>query len=179
MREFWNKVNKAILGGVTAVVVLVLNYLGWCFGPKENVPMWVVWLILIGCYAVCVFIYAFTSKSVEITYVLPKVKSIRHTEGKIIFLLEKNDLFMQGAYVTIAYQDEDDLIEIVLGLGYVETVNPQGNMQVVFIRVADDSQAKKIISEVSDKKSYRNAIKIKPTVQRKSIEEDLCSWGTF
>lgn len=179
MKDFWSRVNKIILGGITVVVTFLLGFLWWLFGPQDTVPMWVFSIAIIVGYCACIVVYAFASKNVEITYVLPKVKSIRHNENKIIFLLEKNELFMQGAYVTIAYQDEDDLIEIILGLGYIETVNTQGNMQVVFIHEVDDPQVKKIISEMSDKKSYRNAIKIKPTVQRKSIEEDLNSWGTF
>lgn len=166
MGEFWSKVNKVVLGGITVVVVFLLGFLWWLFGPQDTVPMWAFSLAIIIGYGVCVVVYALASKDAEVTYVLPKVKSIRHDESKIILLLEKNELFMQGAYVTIAYQDEDDLIEIVLGLGYVETVNLQGNMQVVFISVADDSQVKKIVSEMSDKKSCRNAVKIKPTVQR-------------
>lgn len=179
MRDFWSKVNKAVLGGITAVVFFLLGFLWWLFDPQDTVPMWAFSITIIAGYGACVAVYALASKNVEVTYVLPKVKSIRHSENKTIFLLEKNDLFMQGAYVTIAYQDENDLIEIVLGLGYVETVNTQGNMQVVFISVTDDPQVKKIISEMSDKKSYRNAIKIKPTVSRKSIEEDLNSWRSF
>jgi len=132
MREFWDKANKVILGGITVVVTLALNFLGWYFGPNAQVSMWIVWLVLIGSYFVCVFVYAVASRDVEITYVLPKVKAIRNNESKIIFLVEGNDLFMHGAYVTITYQDEDDEIEIILGLGYVETINSQGNMQIVF-----------------------------------------------
>ncbi|MEY8312752.1 hypothetical protein AALA61_12350 [Oscillospiraceae bacterium 42-9] len=179
MREFWNRVNKIILGGITVIVTLALNFLGWCFGPNASVPMWVVWLILIGSYIICIFVYALASKSSTVTYVLPRVKSIRHNDKKIIFLLEKNELFMQGAYITIAYQDEDDLIEIILGLGYVETVNPQGNMQVVFINQVEDQQATDIIKGLSDKKHSRNAIKIKPTIQKTFLEEEINLWGTF
>lgn len=179
MSEFWNKVNKAILGGITVVVTLILNYLGWCFGPKASVPMWVVWLILISCYAICVLVYAFASKDIKTVYILPRVKAIRNNDGKIVFLLEKNDLFMQGSFVTIAYQDEDDEIEVILGLGYVETINSQGNMQIVFQSTVSNNQADDIVNKLSNDKHYRNAIKIKPSVSKNSIREDLNSWETF
>ena len=179
MKDFWPKVNKVVLGGITVVVFFLLGFLWWLFTPQDTVPMWLFSVTIIVGYCVCIVVYAFSSKNIEITYVLPKVKSIRHNDSKIIFLLEKNELFMQGSYVTIAYQDENDLIEVILGLGYVETINTQGNMQVVFKSISEDSQVKKIITEISDKKTYRNAIKIKPTVQKKFIEEDLNSWGTF
>ena len=179
MKDFWNKVNKVILGGITVIVIFLLGFLWWLFGPLDTVPMWLFSLTIILGYAVCIFVYAFASKNVEVTYVLPRVKAIRHNENKTVFLLEKNELFMQGAYVTIAYQDEDDAIEITLGLGYVETINSQGNMQIVFQTIVSDPQVKQIISTLSDKKHCRNAIKIKPTVRKASVEEDLNTWGTF
>lgn len=172
MKDFWSRLNNVVLGGITVVVVFLLGFLWWLFGPQDTVPMWLFSISIIIGYSACVVVYALASKNVEITYVLPKVKSIRHNENKTIFLLEKNELFTQGSYVTITYQDEDDLIEIILGLGYVETINTQGNMQIVFRRVVDDPQVKKIISEMSDKKHHRNAIKIRPTVQQKFVEED-------
>ena len=179
MKVFWNKVNKAILGGITAVVVFLLGFLWWMFTPQDTVPMWVFSVTIILGYAVCVVVYALASKNVEVTYVLPKVKAIRHNDKKTIFLIEKNDLFMQGAYTTIAYQDEEDTIEVTLGLGYVETINSQGNMQVVFQEILNEPQVEKILAELCDKKHYRDAVKIKPTVQKKYIEEDLSTWGTY
>ena len=179
MKDFWNRINKAVLGGITAIVFFLLGFLWWMFTPQDSVPMWVLFLSIIAGYAASVIAYAVASRKAEITYVLPKVKSIRCSDIKTIFLLEKNELFMQGAYVTISYQDEDDLIEVVLGLGYVETINSQGNMQIIFIRQSDDQQAKDIIAGLSDKKHCKNAIKVKPTVLKASVEEDLNSWGTF
>lgn len=173
MKEFWNRINKAILGGITAIVFFILGFLWWLFDPRDTVPMWAFSLAVIVGYIACVLVYAIASRNIEITYVLPKVKSIRCTESKIIFLLEKNELFMQGAYVTITYQDEDDLIEVVLGLGYIETINSQGNIQVVFIKPSESQQATDIIQKLDDKKHYRNAIKIKPIVQRSYFEEEL------
>lgn len=179
MKEFWEKVNKVILGGITFAVGFLLGFLWWIFKPEDSVPMWLFSIAVIIGYTSCIIVYAFSSRSTKVTYVLPKIKAIRHSDNKIIFLLEKNELFSQGAYVTIAYQDEDDLIETTLGLGYVETINSQGNMQIVFHKTIDSSQVKEIISNLSDKKQSRNAIKIKPTVSKKHVEEDIISWGTF
>lgn len=179
MKKFWSRVNKVVLGGITVIVFFLLGFLWWLFDPQDTVPMWAFSLAVIIGYAACVIVYAVASRNVEVTYVLPKVKSIRHTGSKIIFLLEKNELLMQSAYVTIAYQDEDDLIEVVLGIGYVETINSQGNMQVVFIKQVGDPQAMSIVSSLSDKKHCKNAIKIKPAVQKTFIEEDLNLWETY
>ena len=179
MREFWKNINKVILGGITAVVAFVLGFLWWIFSPKDSVPMWLLCLAVILGYVACIIVYALSTRSENITYVLPKIKAIRRSEENTIFLLEKNELFSQGAYVTIAYQDEDDSIETTLGLGYVETINSKGNMQVIFQKIVDSSQVKEIISSLSDKKQFRDAIKIKPTVFKIHAEEGIDLWERF
>lgn len=179
MKEFWKNIDKAVLGGITVVVVFLLGFLWWIFSPQDSVPMWLFSLAVIVGYASCIVVYALSAKSTKVTYVLPKVKTIWRSESKITFLLEKNELFSQGAYVTIAYQDDDDSIETTLGLGYVETINSQGNMQIVFQKIVNSSQVNEIISNLSNKKQSRDAIKIKPTVSKNHVEEDIISWGTF
>ena len=79
---------------------------------------------------------------------------------------------MQGAYVTIAFQDEDNELETILGLGYVETINSKGNMQIIFQKQSSEPTASDIISKLTDKKVYRHSIKIKPTIQKFFIEEE-------
>ena len=111
MNEFLEKIKQSVLGWVTVIVTIVLGFLWWCFDPQKLIPMWLLSIVIILGYTVCILVYAFASRNRKITYVLPEVKSIRHTANGTIFLVEKNDLFAQGAYVTVAYQDEDDEIE--------------------------------------------------------------------
>lgn len=179
MKEFLENIDKVVLGSITVVVIFLLGFLWWIFSPQDSVPMWLFSIVVIIGYVSCVVVYALSVKSKKITYILPKVKTIWRSESKIVFLLEKNELFSQGAYVTIAYQDDDDSIETILGLGYVETINSQGNMQIVFQKIMDSSHVDEIILNLSNKKQSRNAIKIKPTVSKKQVEEDIISWGTF
>lgn len=179
MRAFWVRANKVVLGGITVIVFFLLQFLWWLFDPAKPVPMWVLFLVIIGSYVACLVVYGVTSKDIKITYALPEVKAICDNDGKIVFILEKNELFTQGAYATIAFQDEDSQLESLLGLGYVETINSAGNMQVVFIKKSTTPQAEDIISKLTSRKSIRKAVKIKPTVQRTTVEEDVMSWGTF
>ena len=179
MKEFLENIDKVVLGSITVVVIFLLGFLWWIFSPQDSVPMWLFSIVVIIGYVSCVVVYALSVKSKKITYILPKVKTIWRSESKIVFLLEKNELFSQGAYVTIAYQDDDDSIETILGLGYVETINSQGNMQIVFQKIMDSSHVDEIILNLSNKKQSRNAIKIKPTVSKKQVEEDIISWETF
>lgn len=170
MKEFLSRINNIILGGVTVIVTLLLGFIWWFFEPEDQVPIYVPVLIIIIGYGVCMVVYAMASKNVEITYVLPKVISIRQVDSKIIFLVEKNELFAQGTFVTIAYKDKDDKIETDLGIGYVETINSEGNLQVVFLDNQFDSQILEIISKASDKKCYRDSIMIKPTLPNNILD---------
>ena len=86
--------------------------------------------------------------------------------------MEKNELFTQDSYATITYQDEDDEIETILGLGRVETTNEQGNLQFVFEWQSDAPQAKKVLASLSDAKRHRNALKIKPAISKSLIERN-------
>ena len=179
MGKILEHINKMILGSVTVIVTLALGFLWWMFGPDVLVPMWVVSLIIIAAYAVCVIVYAIASQKVNVTYVLPAVKGIFRSSDRLIFLVEKNDLFMQGAYVTIAFQDEDNELETTLGLGYVETVNSKGNMQIVFQKQSNEPIVSDILLRLTDTRRCRNAIKIKPTVQKFFVEEGLTQWENY
>ena len=63
-------------------------------------------------------------------YRLPKVIKIVKAKKSIIFIVEKNELFNQGSYATVCYQEDDEDIETVIGLGYVETINNKGYLQI-------------------------------------------------
>lgn len=172
MKDVLHRLDRLIVGGATTVVTLFLGYLWWMFTPQNSVPMWLYSLSIIIAYILLLLVYVVASKNTETVYVLPKVKAIRRTESNMIFLLEKNELFMQGAYVTIFYQDEGDQIEVVLGVGYIETVNSQGNMQIVFSKVEERKEVRALISQLSDNRHSKDAIRIKPTVHRMFFEEE-------
>ena len=169
-KEFWKNIDKALLSSVTVLFTLALGFMWWIFSPGYRIPMWLFSLAILFCYGVCIAVYAVCSAGKMVMFTLPRVKAIR-TVGKrpekdFIFLVEKNDLFAQDSYATITYQDEDDEIEIILGLGRVETTNEQGNLQVVFDRQSESPQAKKILASLSNAKHHRDAVKVKPAISK-------------
>lgn len=173
MSDFLKQLDKTLVSGLTVFVILIISLLCWKFNANEPVPMWVLCIIIITCYFICLIEYTILSKKKDITYTLPKVKSIiKNNDNNIIFIVEENQLYTQGAYITIAYQESDDDIEILLGLGYIETINNQKNLQIIFKKIVNTEQVTNIIRNLSNNKKSKESIKIKPAIQHSLIEEN-------
>ena len=65
-------------------------------------------------------------------------------------IVEKNDLFNQGSYATVCFQDDDDSLETVLGRGYVQSVNTAGYLQVVIEKLSNSSSALEIYEKIDN-----------------------------
>ena len=174
MKKFFNQLNNAVLGGLSAFIFFVLGFLWWIFDANTLVQMWVLSAIIIVCYLICIIVYGICSiKNDAPLYRLPAVKSINKANSKLIFVTEKNDLFNQGSYATICYQDDEEGLEVVVGLGYVQTITSAGCLQIELLRIINSDTVKEIYDRIENKKTYRNAIKIKPSVYSEFIEEGL------
>lgn len=104
-------------------------------------------------------------------YRLPAIRKIERVGDSYIFIVEKNDLFNQGSYATICYQEDDDSLETILGLGYVQTINPAGFMQIQIEFLSNTDIASNLYSNIQDSAFYRKSIKIKPSIDKKMFEE--------
>jgi len=104
-------------------------------------------------------------------YRLPAIRKIEKVNDRYIFIVEKNDLFNQGSYSTICYQEDDNSLEIVIGLGYVQTINSAGYMQVQFENISSAKVVSELYPKIRDSAFYRKAIKIKPSIDKKLLEE--------
>ncbi len=172
MKKFWRQVNNAIVGGLSAFIIFILGFLWWVFDADTLVPMWVLSLMIIGCYLVCIIIYGLCSIKRDVAvYRLPAVRSIKKINNKYIFIVEKNDLFNQGSYATICYQDREESLEIVIGLGYVESINSAGYLQIILENSSITEPAQAIYKSIKNTVFYRRAIKIKPSINKGLWEE--------
>lgn len=172
LKKFFQQLNVAVLCGLSCFIFFVLGFIWWIFDPTTPVPMWVVSLIVIVCYLICVVVFGLCSLKKETTvYRLPAVKSINRIKDKYVFIVERNDLFNQGSYATICYQDDDDSLETVIGLGYVEAINSAGFLQIAIEQLSSSEAAKKIYKKIDNTKTCRNAIKIKPSIHKELFEE--------
>lgn len=171
-KRFFKQVDKVLLGGVTAVFTFLQAFLWYVFPRDYSVPMWIIYIILIICYIICLFIYASgrTQESI-VVYKLPSVRKIIIRDDEFILIVEKNELYAQDALVTIYYQEDEDHLEDILGIGFVETINSQGNLQIKFVDILNPIKYGEIFTyELIEKKQVRQALFIKPTVLKRYIE---------
>lgn len=174
MKTFFRNVDKLLLGSITVIFLLLISVLCWIFNSNDTIPMWLYIITMICCYLCCIIIYAVCkSNKNEVVYRLPKIRSINKLNSKYVFVVERNDLFSQGSYATICYQDGDDSIELVLGLGYVQSITSAGYLQIELETESIDESASKILKKITDNSFYRSTIKIKPSTNKELIKEAL------
>lgn len=173
MKKFFKEFDKVLLSSLTALIFFVLGFFWWIWSPDTTVPMWLLSLVIIVCYIFCIIIYAACStKSKESVYRLPKIKNIYKDKDKIIFIVEKNDLYSQGSLAAICYQEEPEQLEIILGLGYVQSINSAGNLQIS-ISPVNNPNALNIYNKIENTPTFRRSILIKPSIHRELWEEKL------
>lgn len=174
IKRFIRQVNNAVLAGVSALIFFILGFLWWILDANTLVPMWVLSAVIIVCYLVCVIVYGLCSMQKETSiYRLPKIKNIvERNNNDYIFIVEKNDLFTQGSYATVCFQDDDDSLEIVLGRGYIQTINSAGYLQVVIEKLCSTDAAREIYGKIENTKYYKQSIKIKPSIHKELFEEE-------
>lgn len=172
MKEVFRQIDKVLLGSVSMFMFFILGFIWWIFDYNTVVPMWILSAVIIVCFLICIIIYAvFSTRKVNTVYRLPEIRGIHKENYKIIFVVEYNELFNQGSYATICYQAEEEGLEIVLGLGYVQTINSQGLLQIVMEKLLDDQSVIDIYGKIENTSFYKKAIKIKPSIHKNLFEE--------
>ncbi|MBR3597027.1 MAG: hypothetical protein IKL47_08660 [Clostridia bacterium] len=174
MKKFFKQINNAVIGGLSCFIFFILGFIWWLFSPEYKVSMWALSVVIILCYLICIIIYGISSMKQQTTiYRLPAIKSIKNVNGTDVFIVEKNDLFNQGSYATICYQEDEESLEIVLGLGYVQSINSAGYLQIVVESLFNTENVSEIYSKIENTAFYRKSIKIKPSVDKNLFEEVL------
>jgi hypothetical protein len=171
MKKIWEDIDKALLGGITIVLFFLFQFLWYVFDYNYLVPIWLLFMIAIIFYIVCIILYAFGKHNKDVVvYRLPKVKIIHVPDdlsNALTFIVEKNDLFVHETLVSIYYQHEESEIETLIGIGYIETINTNGYPQIVFWQPRNNSE--KIIKKLKNNKQSRNAIKIRPSIPKEIL----------
>lgn len=171
MKKFFKEVNRVLIGGLTAFIFFVLGFIWWIWSADTPVPLWLLSLVIILCYLICIVVYAICStSSKEFIYRLPRIKSIYKDKNGIIFIVEKNDLYSQGSYATICYQSDSEQLEITLGLGYVQSTTTAGLLQISMEQLIKDSKVEDIVSKIENTATFRSSILIKPSIHKELWE---------
>ncbi|MCL2844848.1 MAG: hypothetical protein FWE23_05290 [Chitinivibrionia bacterium] len=174
MRKFLTQIDKLLVGSITVGFTFLIGLLWWIFTPSHLVPMWLLSLVIILGYFMCIITYGICkSKERVVLYTLPRVKAIDRAK-KLTFIVEKNELFSQGMMVSICHQQFDSQIEKLLGIGIVETINTSGNMQIVFYdNDISNNEHYELIGNLQNNKKDCCAIKIKPTIHKDLLKGEL------
>ncbi len=171
MKKFFRNVNNLIVGAIFVLVTFALSFIWWMFDPNTPVPLWVLSIVIIVFFLITLIIgAAFATKKEESSvYRLPKIKSIQKSKDKCVLIVERNDLFSQGSYATISYQEDEESLEVLLGLGYVESINSANNLQIEILPLPNPA-AEKIYKGIKDNKTYKDSIKVKPSLHKDIFE---------
>ena len=169
-KEFLCQLNIAVLGSVTVLFIFTMTTLQYFFPLGTKIPVQILLIALIISYAICICVYASLAARKEVVIkepipVLPKVRNIcpinRNSVETFIFILERNSIYEAGSYVFIYYEDDNE-ITILLGTGYVESINDKGSVQVIMTDKSTIPEAIKIIASLGN--HCVNAIKVKPYI---------------
>ncbi len=132
-----------------------------------NDTVFVKWLVVFGSVAGLVFLslgdFAIRSYHTAI-HILPKVKAVipppSNDSDHIVLVLDKSALFGHGSVVSIYLAE--DCYEILMGIGYVITVQDDGHIQVL---VTKQIQRPEIWTTVKASNSgVIKSLRVKPTL---------------
>ena len=103
---------------------------------------------------------------------LPTVKKIVIKENNITFILSPSELYYQNMMVSVFYDEgEETSMALSLGVGYIETINEKGYIQVKFYSIHQDETVNKIFEKIKNENVKYSNIKIKPSVSYNDLEE--------
>ncbi|MCL2254292.1 MAG: hypothetical protein FWC09_07585, partial [Lachnospiraceae bacterium] len=162
----------AMKNGITIIFFFIISNILTIFGVwgyKEPVPSYLLIIALWGMWVV--WILTFTICANKKNSKLPKVKKIVYKTGKVTFIVDNsNDLFGFESLASIYYYDNNDKIEILIGIGYVETINNKGYLQIVIVNWIFNETVCEIKEKLINKSAHCNDIMIKPSIPKICLE---------
>lgn len=159
-RRILQSLDKVLLGSVTVVFLLLISLLQYIFSSEYKVPFYVLIIVMLLCYAVCVVIYAVMHTQAEKEKIKEYPRVITIT-GMGQFVMEPSEQFKYGMLVTIYWLERD--VEYAIACGYVENVQDDQKI-VVCVEDYDEEQIRKLDIKITPKSCKR--IVIKPYVFR-------------
>ena len=163
MKKKFLKIVERFFGGFFGVISLIIGFFWWRFSdPMTNIPLWCLFVAFFLFYLIIILLYSLAKEPKVTIYKNPAVKNIHMDDNEPTFIVEPNDLYGQGAGVSIFFQEKEDDIEIFLGIGYVETINNNKFLQIIFLDKSQKPNAVSIIEKIGQ--CNPNKIIIKPFI---------------
>lgn len=180
LKDFFKKLDKTFTLGIVVFIGLILSIITWGHSPKDTLTLtyyslaWIVLGILLLYLIVFIIIKMYYEFRNPLTYSLPNLKSIVVHEKELIFILDHSELFYQGMMVTLFYNDENDSnLQIKIGIGYVETINNLGYIQIKLSNFFITERSKPIIDSIVKGIINRKNIRIKPSIDYIDINTNI------
>lgn len=157
--DFFKTLNNIIIGAVTVLFAMFIGFIEYICPKDYLVPMWVIYLIIIICYLLCIILYSiFSNQKNRDKNILPKVISIT-SNGKII--LTSSSIYKTNMLVTIKY--EDDTYFGPIAIGQVDCIQDDGKIVLSIIKKFEDGLRTKKIKLVNNSTTI-NKLKIEPYI---------------
>lgn len=160
-RRILQSLDKVLLGSVTVVFLLLISLLQYIFSSEYKVPFYVLIIVMLLCYAVCVIIYAVMHAQTEKekTPEYPRVITLTDM-GQ--FVLESSEQFKYGMLVTVYWLERD--VEYEIAHGYVENIQDDKKIIVRIIEDTHEEQIRNLGIKITPKSCKK--IIIKPYIYR-------------
>ncbi len=172
-KELYNSFIR-VRGYVLALVGVVLTLLLFFVTPTTNIP--VKWLVVfaIPLLLLLIVICDVAHRAMQ-DIVLPKVKASQpppplYPDAVAILLLEKSNLFGQDSGVSVYFKEDD--FEVLVGWGYVLTVQQGGLIQVLIMQKVGQAQG-----SVWDQIKNNDGAVLKKLLVRPSIPKIMLNVG--
>ena len=154
-KRMLQSLDKVLLGSVTVVFGLIISLLQYIFSSKYKVPFYVLIIVMLICYAVCIIMYAVmhTQTEKEKTIEFPRVITVTNM-GQ--FVMEPSEQFKYGMLVTIYWLERD--VEYEIARGYVENIQDDKKI-IVRIESCNEEQMQELEIKIIPKSCKKIVIK--------------------
>lgn len=131
--KFLTYLKKYIVGAATAIFLAVMSFAYYLFPASTEVPVWVLFLFALISFSICMSFYAYLRSKYECIESdhSVKVRTLLQKDNNLIAIADKSALLKQNTIVQLCLKEYGDEYEVVIGWGYVQTINSKGFPQIV------------------------------------------------
>ncbi len=134
MKRIIENIDKVLVGGITVLYLSVISIVMYIYDSNYMVPIWIICIIAMIAYLVCIIIYAFLKnvKDDQDCNSEFKVDYVFESDKKCTLLLRKNRNLKLNNIVSI-YFVRKNKVEEFIGLGFVTNIQQDGRIQVKIV----------------------------------------------
>lgn len=165
MKAILENIDKTLVGGITVLFLAIISIIMYIFDKDYMVPIWMICIIIMISYLVCIIIYAILKNNKQIQGLNEgfKIDGFLEQNLNYILLLKESKILKINNIVSI-YVVNKNKIEEFVGLGLVTNIQEDKRIQVKLMLETTNYDIDKI------KKMYKD-IKIKTILNLDNIAD--------